>query len=520
MAVATTGTLSTNRYVDAVLDGGDKWTGGLTPDGRTIITMNFIGFGAAEPDWTEFWEDGAFFAAAVGFERVCNIDLVHTMDTATADIRIQTGPSSIASLRLLDASGPAYGVSDLPSSQLGRPAPVQQVRTAFNTDPFLDPGANTSPTGWSQDGVAKGGFGYWTIIHELGHALGLMHPFPEGSPAPTNRPLAATDVAEDSLLTMMSYSTGGLNPTTGWYDLTRDQTYVRDTATGATLLGHGYLGGPSVIDIAALQVLYGANRTIAGGNDTYRLTDGGTDEFWQTLWDTGGVDQIVYGGTRACRISLAPVSLEAPITTASVANTISQAKGINGGFLIADDLTDALPDRGRVQGVIIENATGGSGNDTLRGNGVDNILSGRNGQDKLYGGRGNDTLLGGKLKDTLAGSFGQDTLTGGLGNDVFVLARGQGKDQVTDFHNSAGDNDRLHVSLEGLGGGLTSGTLAASQFRSRGDNHAQDLNDRFIFRTSDATLWFDANGSSAGGLSLLADLQGGARMTSGDVLLI
>ena len=59
--------------------------------------------------------------------------------------------------------------------------------------------------------------------------------------------------------------------------------------------------------------------------------------------------------------------------------------------------------------------------------------------------------------------------------------------------------------------------MAASQFRARGDNHAQDGNDRFIFRTTDETLWFDRNGSAAGGLTLLADLQDGAVVAFTDI---
>jgi hypothetical protein len=53
----------------------------------------------------------------------------------------------------------------------------------------------------------------------------------------------------------------------------------------------------------------------------------------------------------------------------------------------------------------------------------------------------------------------------------------------------------------------------------RADNLAQDADDRFVFRTTDATLWFDSNGSAAGGLTLVADLQAGATVTSADILL-
>ena len=64
------------------------------------------------------------------------------------------------------------------------------------------------------------------------------------------------------------------------------------------------------------------------------------------------------------------------------------------------------------------------------------------------------------------------------------------------------------------------GDPAAGQFRARADNHAQDADDRFIFRTTDRTLWFDADGSGAGAAIMVADLQAGAVVTAADILLI
>lgn len=58
----------------------------------------------------------------------------------------------------------------------------------------------------------------------------------------------------------------------------------------------------------------------------------------------------------------------------------------------------------------IENFIGGSGDDTLTGDGLDNILIGNNGSDSINGGAGNDTLDG--------GNDGSDTLDGGSGNDT------------------------------------------------------------------------------------------------------
>ena len=85
----------------------------------------------------------------------------------------------------------------------------------------------------------------------------------------------------------------------------------------------------------------------------------------------------------------------------------------------------------------------------------------------------------------------------------------------------ASDDDAFMVSASNFGGGLVAGQpLAAAQFQTRADNLAQDADDRFIFRTTDATLWFDRDGSGAAGAVLLADLQADATVTSADFVLV
>ncbi|MFN6221471.1 MAG: bluetail domain-containing putative surface protein [Dolichospermum sp.] len=66
----------------------------------------------------------------------------------------------------------------------------------------------------------------------------------------------------------------------------------------------------------------------------------------------------------------------------------------------------------------VENAVGGSLNDTLKGNNLNNLLRGKDGNDILEGGGGNDTLEGGNGNDTLNGGAGNDTLNGGAGYDI------------------------------------------------------------------------------------------------------
>ncbi len=179
----------------------------------------------------------------------------------------------------------------------------------------------------------------------------------------------------------------------------------------------------------------------------------------------------------------------------------------------------------------LDSLSGGSGNDNMKGGDGNDTLAGDNGNDDLDGGKGKDTLIGGldkdrldggKDKDTINGGVGRDELTGGLGNDVFqFLGLKEIGDTISDFHAVSGDNDTIEILASGFGGGLVAGrTLLASQFQTRMDNHAQDANDRFIFRTTDGTLWFDKDGKNGTAAAMVADLQAGAVLSSADISII
>lgn len=154
-----------------------------------------------------------------------------------------------------------------------------------------------------------------------------------------------------------------------------------------------------------------------------------------------------------------------------------------------------------------------TGADSIRGNADANILIG-------YG--GNDTLDGADGSDQLRGEAGVDRLTGGGGNDTFrYLSLTDLGDVITDFSSAAaGNNDRFLFLASVFGDGVTTGTLAATAFRSRTDNLAQDADDRFIFRTTDTTLWFDQDGAGGADAIMVADLQAGATVTASDIVIV
>lgn len=153
----------------------------------------------------------------------------------------------------------------------------------------------------------------------------------------------------------------------------------------------------------------------------------------------------------------------------------------------------------------------------IDGNAGNNRLDGAGGEDMVNGGSGADRLFGGSGADRLAGGRGEDVMTGGNGADQFRYgARDHFGDTITDFR----ADDVFEFSARALGNGLTSGELAADRFVVRAnDNSAQDANDRFIYNQADDTLWFDSNGSAAGGTILVADLDSRASVTASDIFL-
>ena len=124
-----------------------------------------------------------------------------------------------------------------------------------------------------------------------------------------------------------------------------------------------------------------------------------TGTSYACIWDAGGSDRIVYGGDADCVVDLRAATLRGET---GGGGWLSYADGIHGGFTIA-------------RGAVIEGASGGRGDDALRGNGADNLLSGLAGADLLVGGGGDDEL------------------TGGGGADIFVVAEGSGDDRIADF---------------------------------------------------------------------------------------
>jgi Ca2+-binding RTX toxin-like protein len=254
------------------------------------------------------------------------------------------------------------------------------------------------------------------FLHEVGHAIGLSHP---GDYKNGLYDDSAEYIEDSNQYTIMSY--------------------FGSQFTGASF--GLYSSTPLIDDIGALQRLYGANMTTRTGDTVYGFNSTADRDWFAAskdgiarpvifcVWDAGGNDTLDFSGYSDIQL----IDLNA--------ERFSNVGGYIGNVSIATN-------------VVIENAIGGSGDDSLIGNSADNRLEGRAGNDSLSGGAGNDTLVGG---------VGDDRLDGGAGLDIASYAEVKSDltlDLTLSTAQSMGSAGRdTLISIEGIIGGSGNDSL-------------------------------------------------------------
>ncbi len=233
--------------------------------------------------------------------------------------------------------------------------------------------------------IQPGGVGRWAALHEIGHVLGLKHPFDDGGSGRPTFSALGIGAYDSGFWTVMSYE--NINP---------------------TVADRGHQATPMPLDIEAVQAIYGANSGYRVGNDVYPLLDDGVA---RTIWDAGGIDAFDASG----------------LTNAGTSLTL-----VPGGFSRsgADSVTAIAFD------VAIETAIGSNLADTILGNDLPNRLEGRGGDDSLTGAAGPDSLDG--------GDGSADTAVYAAGHGAYTALRAPGAVLAVGHNGGGGDGvDRL-----------------------------------------------------------------------------
>ncbi|WP_296820685.1 M10 family metallopeptidase C-terminal domain-containing protein [Brevundimonas sp.] len=338
----------------------------------------------------EAWEKAAFRQAFDLYEQVADIIYIEVQNRHEADINIIT----------------YQGTPGVGASLLGRMSPPNEANEGQTE-------INAGDARWTEEGVSQGGFYFPTLLHELGHGHGMAHPHDNGGRSSIMRGgdggtgglgggFGDFDLSQQ-VFTIMSYN-DGWNETGGVGGRPAGHGGPRSGGITGTEVDHfGWMGTLAALDIAVIQDKYGVNEEWATGNDVYEIKDfNGAGNFYSTIWDAGGTDEIRYSGTADATIDLRAATLR---YEEGGGGRVSYAYGLWGGFTIAN-------------GVTIENATGGRGDDVLIGNEAANTLKGGLGADRIDGGNGDDVLNGGSGDDILIGGAGRDRLLGGPGSDL------------------------------------------------------------------------------------------------------
>jgi serralysin len=338
----------------------------------------------------------------------------------------------------------------------------------FQGDVFVhDPATN-----WSNAWFTFGGYGNTTLIHELGHSLGLSHPGDynfsddndgDGQPDPITYAGDAEYAQDSEQYTIMSYfspdETGARIVNWNEFQFSNPQT-------------------PLLHDILAIQSEYGADPTTRSGDTVYGFhSNAGRDVYdfnknpypFLSIYDAGGKDTIDLSGFNVSQFldlhagSFSSIGAGAP-SAATVNAGLAYLSELSGQDLgtVDDAYVNAVVNSYRVAnansiladtgvsgiyateysnfsiayGVTIENATGGSARDLLWGNDVANTLKGMGGDDVIKGFGGNDTLWGGD------------------GRDTFVFVKDGSTDTIADFQTGLDKIDLSEVA------GATAGFVA------------------------------------------------------------
>ncbi|WP_312485990.1 DUF4214 domain-containing protein [Massilia timonae] len=266
--------LSGLNHIDALLDKGPDWNY-LSNSNANVL---FYTFSTASGNETGKTGQEAFSAAQQAATRAA---FTYLQQITGIEFR-ETGSGTAAQIHLANIDLEGQYTTGLCSWQAGYRSTSNGTLTEYTANAYV----YLDNAEWRHitENLTAGTQGYETLLHELGHALGLKHSFREGVAGEIVLPGNENNTSN----TLMSYdSLGGWHSTYSPYDIAAfNWLYGGDGLRGE--LGLNGSGGRYITGSYKDDVLVGTqfNDTLQGngGND---MIDGGA-----------GIDTVVYNGNR------------------------------------------------------------------------------------------------------------------------------------------------------------------------------------------------------------------------------
>lgn len=427
-----------------------------------VVTVNY--FFQASAHWNAT-EKAQFQACLSLWSAVTNVQFNEVSLQGDADLVLKRGND-----------GSAYEFDNFDSGN--HAGEIGNDELSVKTDAVIS--IDTSVPGFGPldgDFTSFGGYVWGTIVHELGHSLGLGHAGPyNGSVNPKAQQFSAFDNLQWSV---MSY----IGP--------EEQAKYDDdyTAVGDWFGNTATTWMP--LDILAVQQLYGAPLTTPlSGGQTFGFNTNITGALARFFDFTDNVNPVITIWSAGTDNTLDLSGFKKDAVVDLHPGTFSSADGMIGNIGIAF-------------GTVVETAIGGRGDDQLTGTDL------------------NNTLVGNKGADVLLGGLGADVVDGSRGADHFVYnavaeSTGAGFDSISGFDFDGSDLFDLSVAVGGVDAKVNSGTLSDASF----DGDLAAAVGAGQLGSGHAVLFKASAGDHAGDTFLVIDANGAAGYQAGEDLVM